>query len=184
MSSFDRDPRRLQELRGRPIADRIYRSVFGEVVEVQRFDQGDDFILDRHFAIDVRLTLPNGMILLGQEKFLSAKYARYATITVEYEQDHRTGERGDWFKLSPQFYFVGYITNDGDDFDPWMLLDWAAVVIATNDGKLPWRLNWNKDGRARASFMAGKMHNVPEGCIIASSLERDRRIWTQEGMEF
>jgi len=88
------------------------------------------------------------------------------------EQNFHTGEPGDWFKLAPQFYFVGYGTRNWDDFDPWMLFNWPAVVLATHDGDLLWQLNQNKDGRARASFKHSKMRDAPPRCIIASGFGR------------
>ena len=166
---FEKDPRRQQEIRLRPVADRLYRKVFGEGTIICRFDRDADLVLDKQFAIDVQIGLPGGMLLLGQEKFLSYKFAKYATVTVEYEQNQHTGERGDWFRLSSQFYFVGYAANDERSFDPWILLNWPAVVIATHTGKLLWGTHVNRDGRALASFKYCRMADIPVNCIIATS---------------
>ena len=110
---FNVDPRKIQELRCRPYADTIYRRAFGETIEIIR---DSDLVLDKEFAIDVRIKLANGMNLLGQEKFLSKKYASFASVTVEYYQNQFTKERGDWFRLGVQLYFVGYENDKGFKF--------------------------------------------------------------------
>jgi len=174
--SFDTNPRRLQELSGRPIADEIYRDRFGELTQIVRMDRADQKVLDMRFAIDVELTLANGQILLGQEKFLSCKYASHQSVTVEYEQNQFTGEHGDWFRLAVQFYFVGYLTQDGRDFDPWILLNWPNVVIATNERRIPWKDNKNKDGRAKASFRYCSMKRFPLDCVVAGSSQAQEQV--------
>jgi hypothetical protein len=166
---FERDPRRKQELRCRPYADEIYRRVLG-AEKIERAERADDYLLDREYAIDVTVTLPNGMVLNGQEKFLSAEYAKYATATVEYEQNQFTHEPGDWYKLACQFYFVGY--ENGSGFKPWVMLNWPNVVIATNTGIINWRDNRNNNGRARASFKFLRMADFPESCVIAGAFTR------------
>lgn len=166
---FDRNPRRLQELRLRPAADALYARLLGEGVQVKRFEREERYVLDQHFAIDAQLTLPSGMVLLAQEKFLSAKYATFQTVTVEYQQDAKTGEPGDWFRLACQLYFVGYETAQGGTFAPWVLLNWPAVVLSTMGGRIRWLSNANQDGHARATFRFCKMREIPPECIIAAS---------------
>ena len=168
--NFERDPRRKQEIRLRPVADSVYRQVWGESIKIQRFERDEDKILDTRFAIDVIITLPGGQILTGQEKFLSYKYASYQSVTVEYYQDARTEEHGDWFKLAVQFYFTGYATQDESGFMPWIILNWPSVVLVTYKNQLPWQQNRNKDGRARASFKFCTMSRFPTSCVIASNL--------------
>lgn len=170
-SEFEKDPRRKQELRMRPVADRIYRSIFGDGIKITRTEKEDDATLDRTFAIDVTIGLRNGQILLGQEKFLSFIYRKYRSLTVEYYQNPITKEHGDWFKLAPQIYFTGYCTQDETGFSPWVLVDWAKMVYLSNIGKVQWLDNSNKDGRARASFKYTIMDKLPEDCIIAKSKE-------------
>ncbi len=167
-SDFSKDWRRQQELKMRPVADKIYKNILGNI-KITRFDKDDDFILDRDYAIDIQLTLETGMLLLGQEKFLSYNYANFNSVTIEYKQNRFTGENGDWYKLCCQIYFVGYCNQDYTGFAPWVLLNWSAVVLATNNEELQWRDNFNKDGRARASFRYCNIKNIPQNCIIAKS---------------
>ena len=158
---FNVDPRKIQELRCRPYADTIYRRAFGETIEIIR---DSDLVLDKEFAIDVRIKLANGMNLLGQEKFLSKKYASFASVTVEYYQNQFTKERGDWFRLGVQLYFVGYENDKG--FKPYVLLDWARVTIDSIRGLIRWTHNANSDGHAQASFAYTPMKDLPQSCII------------------
>ena len=171
-SNFERDPRRKQEVAGRPIADAIYYNVFGDDIQIVRMEREEQKVLDIEFAIDAKIVLPTGHILLGQEKFLSQSYAKYRSVTVEYEQNQFTGEPGDWFKLAPQFYFVGYFTKDGLCFDPWIILNWPNTVLATLQEQVYWQDNANRDGRARASFRFCTMEAFPRQCVIASSFAR------------
>lgn len=168
-SNFERDPRRQQELRGRPYADAIYRSVFGEGITVKRFDHTENYLLDKEFAIDVQITFPVGLILTGQEKFLSSDCAKYRTLTTEYMQDPTTNERGDWFKMAVQFYFVGYELQTRTGFYPWAIVDWASVVLETIKNNINWSVRSNGNGRARASFKYTSIDSLPDSCIIAKS---------------
>ena len=160
---FERNPRRQQELRLRPFADSVYRFIFGPDIEIKRFDK--EAVLDREFAIDVRVRLRTGQILLGQEKFLSAAFSRYNSLTVEHMQNPQ--EEGDWFKLAAQMYFTGYEAVGG--FSPWILVDWTALVLATLRGEVGWHDNVNRDGRAQASFRWVDLDTLPDACIIARS---------------
>jgi hypothetical protein len=165
MNNFEDGPRRQQEIRCRPTADKIYKEYFGDNINIIR---GEDLILDKYFAIDVRIILGNGMNLLGQEKFLSAEYAKYGTVTVEYYQNQFTKEQGDWFKLGVQIYLVGYEHSSG--FLPYVLLDWTKVSILSNNNVIRWNHNSNKNGKAKASFAYVKMNDIPKECILASKL--------------
>mgnify|MGYP001764897631 CR=1 FL=1 len=139
-TNFDNNPRRQQELRGRGIADGIYRNKWGDV-DITRSDGWEDAALDIEFAIDVTVTMPNGMVLNGQEKFLSHKYSAYSSLTVEYMQNASTDEQGDWFKLAPQFYTCAYFDESGNDFEKYVIVDWAQVVLNSNKGLINWLTN-------------------------------------------
>ena len=160
-SDFEKDPRRRQELRLRPVADAIYRQIFGTDIELERFDK--EVMLDKRFAIDVQIRLRTGQILLGQEKFLSAVYSTFNSLTVEYMQSAE--EKGDWFKLASQLYLTGY--ESGQGFEPWVLVNWPALVIANLKKALRWHDGANKDGRAQASFKWIDIRDIPVDCIIA-----------------
>lgn len=163
---FEHNPRRLQELKGRPLADAIYQSVFGKNIHLTRYEHTEDFVLDSKFAIDVELEFPTGLILTGQEKFLSPQYAKYNSITIEYMQNE--SQLGNWFNLAAQFYMVGYFTNDFKEFNPWIIANWASIVWQTLLGKIDWHNNQNKDGHAQASFKYCDMRALPRECVIAS----------------
>jgi hypothetical protein len=167
LNSFENDPRRKQEIKGRQFADEIYRDVFGG--EITRFEKEDNYLLDRKFAIDVQVTTPVGLVLVGQEKFLSHEYIGFKTITIEYMQDPTIADRGDWFKMAVQFYITSYFNKSGSGFDLWVIADWAQVVIGTLNGNIVWAEQRNKDGKAKANFKHTKMMELPDSCIIAAS---------------
>lgn len=162
--NFEKNWRRKQELKGQPIADAIYKSI-SWVVSVTR-ENGSE--LDIKHAIDAKLTTNTGQVLTLQEKFLSCSCAKYKSVTIEYEQNQHTGERGDWFKLAPQLYFVGYFNKDDTSFEPYVLLNTTNLVIATNSGAIKWNLNANKDGHALASFKWCKMDDLPDDVVLDS----------------
>lgn len=168
MDNFERNPRRMQELRGRPIADQIYKSVFGDCA-VNRTELKDNYLLDKEFAIDNVIVSSCGLILTGQEKYLSNNYAKYNSLTIEFMQNPITEERGDWYKMAVQFYFTAYFNDDNTSFCKWILVNWSSLAIKTMAGQVTWNLNCNKDGHARASFKWINFNRIPADCIIARS---------------
>lgn len=166
---FENNWRRKQEIKMRPLIDKIYRDVFGNI-EITRFDDYKMNVLDKEFAIDVRLTLPNKQILLGQEKSLSYQYSKFRTLTVEYYQNPSTQETGDWFKLASQIYFCGYCDEEVNSFYPWVLVDWFKLVLLTNQNKIKWFTRQNTKDNAMASFIYTKIDDLPIECLIASRL--------------
>jgi len=165
--NFERNWRRKQEIKMRPHADLIYRNVFGENSTIKRYGKNDNFVLDKVYAIDSTIGIANGMLLNGQEKFLSNNYATYHSLTVEYEQNQTTGERGDWFKLACQIYFVGYINITGDGFDIWSIMNWPSIAIETMRDNIRWLKNGNNS--SRASFMYTDLYALPNQCIVSCS---------------
>jgi len=176
---FNSNPRRQQELRCRPYADEIYRRIFGDIVITRAGEENKEleqvFLLDRVLAIDIQIRQSSGLILTGQEKFLSYEYAKYRTVTIEHMQNPKTNEQGDWFKLASQFYFCGYEEPNKKTFNPWVILDWSKVVIETEAGRIKWREGQNKDGHARATFRFTSMDSIPAICVIAKSEESNAR---------
>lgn len=166
MSDFNTNWRRLQELKGRPFADAIYKSIWGDV-EVLRNDEPNKLILDIEYAIDVIIKLPNGQQFNGQEKFLSHNYSSFNTITVEYMNDWKNNIPGDWFKMASQFYFCSYFNKDETGFEKWILIDWLKITDYTLRVKDNWKENENKSDNAKASFKFMNYTDVPESCTIA-----------------
>lgn len=165
--TFNKNPRRQQELRMRPVADLIYKSLWGFDTTIQRIEQPANFILDKEFAIDVIITFNNGMILTGQEKFLSPQYASFQSLTIEYMNN--PSDKGDWFHLASQFYFCGYASPNWLEFQYWAIINWPFIVLRTIHGDIKWYDNSNQNGHAKASFKYLKMPELPREAIIASS---------------
>lgn len=173
--NFENAPRRLQEKKGRPLADVIYRQTFGSGITIARAERDDGEVLDRQHAIDVTISLENGMVILGQEKFLSHKYSHYRSLTIQHWKDPRAHVPGDWFHLASQFYMCGYLTEACTSFDPWVLVKWLDVVLATAAGLIQWQDNRNSDPtRHRSTFRYTIMDDLPAGCIYCSGGLRPR----------
>ena len=164
---FEKDPRRRQEIAMRPFIDDIYQKVFGHVI-ITRHDSEDKNILDREHAVDVMVRFDTGNILNGQEKSLSYGYAKYQSLTVEYEQSQFSHREGDWFKLGAQFYFCGYTREHlNEGFLYYVIVNWTSLVLATLSKEVKWKSQCNRDGSARASFKWIAFDSIPTSCIIA-----------------
>jgi hypothetical protein len=106
------------------------------------------------------------MILTAQEKVLD--YHTH-TLTVEYMQNPITQERGDWFSMAAQYYFVGYTNPNHTEFTEWVIVDWLKMAVATIRG-LKWTENANKNGRARASFKYVLFKDIPTEAILFGNI--------------
>ena len=118
---------------------------------------------DYELGIDAILTLQNGMEKTLQEKFL---FTWFGTVTIEYYQNWRTKEPGDWFNIKAQNYFVGYdYPKTGQRLTHWIMLNWPCVTDATARGEIPWQNNRNTRDGARASFRFAHFGDFPDHCI-------------------
>ena len=157
-----------------PIANRLYRETFAGAGltllpgEQETRSTGDEFNAgyDKQLGIDVFLRFASGMRATLQEKFLTTG-DRFTTVTVEYYQDWRTQEPGDWFALRCDYYFVGYHQRGIHRFDKWILLDWPAIQRATAQGHIPWQERNNMNDNARASFRFVAFDDIPDRCVFA-----------------
>jgi len=170
---FEKSARRQQDYKYRPAANHLYQKAWGENIQITRLgDPGwpkEWDILDKALGIDAFVKFENGMIGTIQEKFLSAKYSKYRSLTVAY-QNSNTGNELSWFKLATQFYFIGYGKNDGSaEFSLWALINWPALLLATNAGHIIWYQNQSRTGYT-ASFRYCILDKLPSECIIASSM--------------
>lgn len=158
------------------IANSLYRNIFehlgmplllgDEVIECtkEEFSAGYDYQL----GIDVIIRPYGQGESTMQEKFL---YTNFFTVTVEHCQDWLTFEKGDWFKLKAQYYFVGYDPLGRLNFDPWVLLDWGRLQRATAQNRIQWKLRSNDRTKvnAKASFMYVEFDKLPPDVLAASS---------------
>ena len=108
----------------RPACNRVLQVVFGVTSEaIVRFEkEGGVHILDQEFAIDLKVVLPNGFQITGQEKACSHECWKYRTFTVEFFQDRRYQIPGELFKVASQFYLHGYSDDTGGEFAEWHIL--------------------------------------------------------------
>lgn len=132
----------------RAYADIIYSGVL-PIKDIIRYDRNDGqaHILDQTYHIDCLLVLENGQTLTLQEKFLRDQYAKYDCYTLEYFNDPKTGEEGEWHKLCTDLYFTGY-GNERDGFASAYLFKTIEVKLAIMRNELKGDLKKVKQGRA------------------------------------
>jgi hypothetical protein len=78
-------------------------------------------------------------------------------MTLEYYNDPKTGELGDYFLCEAQNYFIGYLNQARNGFFKWWIIDMVAFreAIMRNGGVsclLPYLKSNKKSGKA--SFFA------------------------------
>ena len=170
MPAFKETPEYIQSLKMRPACNRVLREVFrvdeGNIV---RYSQKDGVhILDQEFAIDLKVTLPSGGQLSGQEKALSYHFYHYKTFTMEYWQNRYTKEPGEWFKIASQFYLSGYSDKSGIEFIEWKIIKMFPFMIWLNRF-VPEQLSdkVKPSGGSRAGFLPVPYKVIPGDCIYA-----------------
>ena len=172
---IEQTPEYIQSMKMRPACNRVLVETFGiPEASIERFPHGDKlFILDQEFAIDVRLKLPNGTTITGQEKALSYKFHSFRTFTVEFYQNRHTRERGELFKIASQFYLHGYSDATGIEFIEWKIIDVVKMIL--------WLTSFSRDdvlrrllpaGGSRASFLPIKYDDFPADCILFDGPKR------------
>lgn len=141
----------------------VYRSIFNLYSDDIVVDCTPEEKLARYdidFGVDIILNLNSGQPITIQEKVLTTSFD---TVTVEYYQNWRTKEKGDWFKLKCDYYFVGYI-GPNNKLRIWILIDWNKLKLQS---QLKWDENFNQNDGAMASFRYLHFNQIPTDCIIA-----------------
>lgn len=174
---FENTAEYQQSERMRPACDRVLMRAFGiEQSAIERFPHGDKlFILDQEFAIDLRLTLPNGTTITGQEKALSFNFYKYRTFTMEFYQNRNTNERGEFFRIASQFYLSGYSDASGVEFIEWKIIDTIKLILwlrATSEEDLARRC---RPSTSRANFLPIKYADIPSDCILFDSKQENQQ---------
>lgn len=158
----------------RPIADRIYRMVWGDAIHISRGGDSEypHIDLDRLLAVDVRIVRANGLTMTGQEKFRRPQdKIYYGDRTVEYMNNPTTSGQGDWFHFGGQWYFCGIATLDHRNFRPWVLVDWRSLQELTERGYIKWTPPRPNEKHGKSNFVCTKMRKIPPEAVIKSSYQ-------------
>jgi hypothetical protein len=155
VGDFESNARRKAELASRPYIDEVYRKVY-PVQSITRVDaQSDERLryMDKYLHIDTIVTLAGGEHISFQEKSLGYDKNQFNTVTLEYYNDPKTREPGDYFLCEAQAYFCGYLNADGQGFCKWWILDMLKLrEFILSKGGVSWAeqfMNRNKvSGRA------------------------------------
>lgn len=160
-----------QSIKMRPACNRVLSEVFGVASNsIVRYEQeGDPHVLDTEFAIDLKIILPCGAQLSGQEKALSYNFYKYKTFTMEFYQNRYKQEPGEFFKIASQFYLSGYSDESGVEFVEWhiiKLFDFINWIRRCSTKKLAEKCK--PAGGSRASFLPVPYNKIPANFIYAS----------------
>lgn len=161
-----------QSQKMRSACNRVLQEVFGvSDKQIKRYDtkEHDDKILDRKFAIDLRITLPSGAILSGQEKTLSNKFYNNRTFTIEYYQNEKEEKLGEWSHIASQFYLHGYGNENNKEFKEWYIIDMLNFMywLRKEDYKSIMSDMCKSAGGSRAAFLPIDYDWIPDSCIFA-----------------
>jgi hypothetical protein len=168
--SIEDTPEWKQSIAMRPACDEVWCHVLGVTpAAIERFDKtGPLFILDTEHCIDMRVKMPNGSQILGQEKALSYQFWKYRTFTIEFWQNRHTKEPGEFFKIASQLYLSGYSDQTGVTFIEWKILDVPRLIIWLRDYSVDALSKRCKPaGGSRAAFLPIDYDSIPKDAILA-----------------
>jgi hypothetical protein len=157
-------------LKMRPACDRVISHVFDVPADtIERFGKDHPLaILDRNFAIDMRIQLPNGSHLTGQEKTLRFREYKYRTFTLEFYQNRYTREPGEFFHIASQFYLHGYADESGEHFIEWKIINILPLMAWLKNNTLEWFASRLRDvGESRAAFFYYPYDDIPKEYYFA-----------------
>ena len=157
-------------LKMRPACDRILAHVFNVPPDkIERFGQDHPLsILDTNFAIDMRIRLPNGSYLTGQEKTLTYPCYKFRTFTMEFYQNRHTMELGEFFHIASQFYLHGYADKSGKHFIEWKIINILPFMAWLKNTTAQWfSKRIRPDQESRASFFYIPYDDIPKEFYFA-----------------
>lgn len=129
-------------------------------------------MLDRDFAIDKVLRLPNGATFSVQEKIRRHYAMQYMDFTQEYRNGVGTEheDAGEWFKLNAQLYFYGWSNETNDAIPKWAIIDIVKYKMLVQEAGSLVAIGQHRQNRAHGSadFYAIPIASL-EPAFIASS---------------
>lgn len=113
-----------------PVADELYRIIWGPLRRLERFNHNQSGVvhpLDKEWAIDAVLETACGLPITIQDKFRDYRYYElYNEFTLEYENNPRTHVPGEFYHLVANYYFYGFASLDRCSFISWKIIDLNA----------------------------------------------------------
>lgn len=163
-------PEGKQCLKMRPACNRVLAEVFDiSESDIIRFEQEDGpHILDVEFAIDLKLAMPCGAQLSGQEKALSNHFYSFRTFTIEFYQNRFTKELGEFFKIASQFYLSGYSDRTGIEFVEWHIIKMFDFINWIKYQSIESLAKKCKPSTSRANFLPIYYKDIPTRLYFAS----------------
>ena len=156
---------------------------------IERFAKNKDerHLLDREYAIDVSIILPNNNSKITfQEKALSYNYYSFRTFTIEYLNNRfnkniyhdnnkilEALEQGEWFKINADFYLTGYANKDHNKFIEYLIINLPKFKIWVEKEYKNKKFNITSDKFSNANFIWFDYNDIPIYCIESHILYKD-----------
>jgi len=176
MTDFEQNERRKAEIKARPYIDAIYKETW-KVKNITRADQQSDERLkymDKYLHIDTVIELSDGEHINLQEKSLGYDKRNFNTVTLEYYNNPKTGELGDYFLCEAQAYFCGYVNENNTGFCKWWILDMIKLrEMIMKNGGIKWAEQFRQKNiySGKADFFAFPVAYIWESVIHGYSKE-------------
>lgn len=173
MGRFENTKEYQQSVKMRPACDRVLCYVFKTTPDrIERFDKNKEhekFALDKFFGVDMVVNLSNGSQVTGQEKCLSWSCYKYQTFTIEFWQNRKTKEPGEFFRIASQFYLHGYADESGEHFIEWKILDTLRFMSWLKQRDIDELDAQCRDsGPSRAAFLPIPYCQIPPEFVLSS----------------
>jgi len=140
-----------------PVAEQLYRDIWGPLESVERLahnHNGNVNPLDKEWAIDVVLHTQIGFPITIQDKFRDYDaYKAYNQFTLEYENDPKTHEPGEFYHLAANYYFYGFATRDNKSFVSWKAIDLNDFKECYRMGVIREKERGQNRAKGKASFL-------------------------------
>jgi len=152
-------------MQARPAINKVYGEIWDRWDKITRAD--NNLFADQFYHVDVILESTKCPIckIVVQEKALRAEFAHYNCLTMEYMQDRRSGECGEFFNLCAQYYFSGYINDDYSGFIKYRVINIPVFMAMFAELKIKFDIKPTKG--SHASFICFNYDDLPECCVIA-----------------
>jgi hypothetical protein len=150
----------------------IYPKYF-EIDRIERSDRvtfknAEMMLKDKELSIDVTLYLKSGMKITVQEKTRRYEYLKYNDFTIEYYNNPKTKEKGEWFKLCSDLYLYGVANKEKTGYVRYCLINVFRLkeFLSKKDiVELERKYKKQNSAHSRASFFAIPFDDIPDYCI-------------------
>lgn len=148
-----------------PAIDKIYKKVYPEYLKIIREKDGIGVTTDKDRLdhIDTTIKTIFDETFTTQEKIRRPKYKRYQSLCLEYWQNIKTKEKGEYFDCKADYFLYGYLSEDKDTLTQWIILDWQKLKDWISTLEIDFYLLSTK--HSKCGFLAIPFNEIPEHLI-------------------